>query len=235
MQEEPAKELLATEHHRSLLSVPGVVLPPKGYLALRHVDNPVVGNGNAMGVSGQVMKNVFGPSEGGFGIDHPVVTEKRSKERAEGLLLGQEAEGSRKGELSLPTGVLQSSDEFATKHPAEHLNRQEESVAGADPLRAVEREAPGGDHTVDVRVNKKILTPSMQDTQEPDAGAEVPRIRRDFQQSGSAGPKQDVVHDLLVLESQPGEFVRKGEDHVKIADRKEFPLTFCEPPVAGAG
>ena len=30
--------------------------------------------------------------------------------------------------------------------------------------------------------------------------------------------EQEVVDDLLVLESQPREFMRNGEDHMEVAD-----------------
>ena len=67
---------------------------------------------------------------------------------------------------------------------------------------------------------EKILAPGMQHTQEADLGAEVLGLRGDFQQGGSTGAEQEVVGDLLVLESQPGECMRKGEDHMEVADRK---------------
>jgi hypothetical protein len=80
------------------------------------------------------MENVFGPSEGPFSIDHPVVMEERSQEGAEGLLLGQGAEASGKGELSVPKGALQAGNELAAKHPAEDFHREEESIVGPDPV-----------------------------------------------------------------------------------------------------
>jgi hypothetical protein len=71
-----------------------------------------------------------------------------------------------------------------------------------------------------VRVLQKILAPSMKHTQEADLGAQMLCVRRDLQQSGGTVAKQEVVDDLLVLKSQPREFMRNGEDHMEVADGK---------------
>ncbi len=95
---------------------------------------------------------MFWSSEGSFGVDHPVVTKKRPQEGAEGFFLGEVADASRKGELSVTKGALQAGDELAPKHPAEHFHREEKGVAGADPVLAVERETPDRDQAVDMRM-----------------------------------------------------------------------------------
>jgi len=45
-------------------------------------------------------------------------------------------------------------------------------------------------------------------------------VGRDLQQRGGTGAEQQVVDDLLVLESQPREFMRNREDHMEVADGK---------------
>ncbi len=159
VQQEPTKELFATDRHRSLLTFASVVLPPEGNLAVSDVDDPVIGNGHSVCVAGQVMKNMFWPSEGPLGIDHPVMTKERSQEGAEGFFIGEVSDASRKGELSVTKGALQAGDELAAQHTAEHFHREEKSVARADPVLAVKRETPDGDHAVDMRVMQKILAP----------------------------------------------------------------------------
>jgi len=70
---------------------------------------------------------------------------------------------------------------------------------------------------VDMRMMQKILAPGMKHTQEADLGAEMLCVRRDLQQSGRHWCGTRVVDDLLVLESQPREFMRNGEDHMEVA------------------
>ena len=43
-------------------------------------------------------------------------------------------------------------------------------------------------------------------------------VSRDLEQRGGTGAEQEVVDDLLVLESQPGEFMWNREDHMEVAD-----------------
>src|SRR5580700_6432901 len=71
VQQEPTKELFATDRHRALPTSASVVLPPEGHLAVSNVDQPVIRNGHSVCVACKVMKNMFWPSERPFGVDHP--------------------------------------------------------------------------------------------------------------------------------------------------------------------
>jgi hypothetical protein len=53
----------------------GIVLPPECDFALGKVHDPVIGNGDAMRVAGQIMKNMFRSPEGRLGVNYSVVTE----------------------------------------------------------------------------------------------------------------------------------------------------------------
>ena len=65
----------------------------------------------------------------------------------------------------------------------------------------IEREAAGGNDTMDVRVDTELLTPSVQHAEETNFRTEVSRIASDFQKCLGAGAKQEVVDDLLVLQN----------------------------------
>jgi hypothetical protein len=152
-------------------------------------------------VACQVMKNMFWSTERPFGIDHPVMTKERSQEAVKCFFIGEVSDASREGEFSVTKGALQAGDELAAKHSAQHFHREEKSVPEANPVFAVERETTDWDHAVDMRMMQKVLAPGMQHTQEADLGAEMFYISRDFQQRGRTGAEQQVVDDLLVLES----------------------------------
>jgi hypothetical protein len=47
-------------------------------------------------------------------------------------------------------GVLESGDELAEEHAAEHLDGEKEGAAGGDPAGVVRSEAAGGEHAVDM-------------------------------------------------------------------------------------
>lgn len=83
MQKEAAQELIGCHSHQFLLAAVGVILPAERHVAIGEVDKPVIGDGDTMGVAGQVMKNVLRTAEWRFGIHDPILTEKRTKEGAE--------------------------------------------------------------------------------------------------------------------------------------------------------
>ncbi|MGA8100538.1 MAG: hypothetical protein WB869_00195 [Candidatus Acidiferrales bacterium] len=201
VQQEPTKELFATDLHRALSTSASVVLPPEGHLAVSHLDEPVIGNGHSVCVACQVMKNMFWSSERPFGIDHPVMTKEQSQERVECLFIGEMLDASREAEFSVTKSALQAGDELAAKHSAQPFHREEEGVPEANPVFAVERETTDWDHAVDMWMMQKVLAPGMQHTQEADLGAEMFCVSRDFQQRGGTGAEQQVVDDLFVVES----------------------------------
>ena len=52
------------------------------------------------------MKNMFWPSEGPLGVDHPVMTKERSQERVKRFLVGKVLGATEEGKLSFPEGTL---------------------------------------------------------------------------------------------------------------------------------
>ena len=73
MLQEPSKELYAIEGHRAFLAVIGIILPTEPDLRFGDRDNPMIGDGDAMGITRQVLKNVVWPTKGWFRIDDPIV------------------------------------------------------------------------------------------------------------------------------------------------------------------
>jgi hypothetical protein len=129
------------------------------------------------------------------------MTKERSQQGAKCFFIGQVSDASREGEFSVTKGALQAGDELAAKHSAQHFHREEKSVPEANPVFAVERETTDWDHAVDMRMMQKVLAPGMKHTQEADLGPEMFCVSRDLQQRGGTGAEQEVVDDLLILES----------------------------------
>lgn len=50
----------------------------------------------------------------------------------------------------------------------------------------------------------ELLTPGMQNTEEADSCTKMLGIASDFEKCCGAGAKQEIVDDLLVLQSQRG-------------------------------
>jgi hypothetical protein len=85
---------------------------------------------------------------------------------------------------------------------------------------------------VNVWMVLKILAPGVEHAQKANFGSEMSGIGGDLQQSRGAGVEQEVVDNFLVLQRQPREFVRQGENDMDVADRQQFFASFGEPLVA---
>src|SRR5690349_3777883 len=175
-------------------------------------------------------------TEGPLGINHPVVTIELAKERAKSFVLCQRPQRPGEDQFSFLESLLQSVDELAAEHAAEHLHGQEEGGARRmNPVLMVGRHAAGGNDAVDVWMVQEILAPGVEDAEEADLSAEVLGIGGDLQQGGGAGAEQQTIDNLLVMKRQRRQFVRKREDHMRVEDIKQLLAAGSEPFFARVG
>jgi len=128
--------------------------------------------------------------------------------------------------------VAKSSDELAAEDTAEHTDGQEEGAPGRDPVRAVWSETAGCNDAVDVRMKLQSLIPAVKHAEEADLGTEVPWITSDFKQGLSAGVKEQVIDEPLVLQCKRGQFPRQSEHSMDVGSGQQFPLARLEPASA---
>jgi len=88
VEQEAAQELLRTECHHSLFIPVGIILPAESNLVMLESHESMVGDGNAMGIAGEIAEHMMGTAEGGLGIDDPVLTKQGMQEGAEHLFIG---------------------------------------------------------------------------------------------------------------------------------------------------
>jgi len=234
VEQEATQELLRTERHHFLLIAVGIIFPTESNLILFESHEAMVGDGHAMGVTGEIAEHMMGTAEGWLGIDDPVLTEQGAQERAERLLVGKGLKSSGEGELVLLESSFQAGDELAAEDATEYVDGEEEGIAGMNPLSAVGREATGGNDAVDVRMSEQVLSPGMEYREESDLGAQMFGIAGYFQKGFRTGAEQEVIEDLLVLQRQWGELVRQSKDNVDIGDGQKFTLPSHNPLVASA-
>src|SRR5271170_3043198 len=150
----------------------------------------MVGDGDAMGIAGQVMQHMLWTAEGWLGINDPVLVIKCAQEDGEALLFLERPALAEEAQLMAGKEAPQSGDELAAEDAAEHLDRQQEAGTGSDPARVVGGEPATRHHTVDMRMRSKGLSPGMQDGQKPQLGAEMLRIGGNLDQRSGACLKQ---------------------------------------------
>src|SRR5215470_11858409 len=86
VQKEAANELMGVECHclPAIGAIEAIVLPTEGDTTVVGREQPPVGDGDAMRVSGQVAEHGFRPSEWLLGVDDPLDLLERRKEGGEG-------------------------------------------------------------------------------------------------------------------------------------------------------
>ena len=89
VQEEAPEEFVDVERQRAHLAPVPIVLPPKRDRVVRDGDEPVIGDGDAVGVPREVVQHVGGAAKGRLRVDHPRLMMERSEPRAKGGLRGQ--------------------------------------------------------------------------------------------------------------------------------------------------
>ena len=105
MEQETPHEFTGIQRHGLVAraSLGAVILPTEGDMVLIHGDQTRVGDGDAVGVTGQVGQHDGRTGEGPFGVDHPFTAAHRFEPLGEGVGVGQGRELTE--ELQLTVGV----------------------------------------------------------------------------------------------------------------------------------
>jgi hypothetical protein len=208
-----------------MLVVVGGVAPTKGHVLVRRGDEPMVGDGDAMSVTTQILEHILGAAEGWFGIDHPVLTEQWPQPGSEDLGLGEQCQISRKVKLIVLKGRPESGNELAAKDTTEHLDGEKEARAGLNPAGVIERDPTGRHDAVDMGMKPEFLVPGVQYAEETDLGPEMSGIAGDLKKSLGTGPEEQTIDDLFVLQSQGCQLWGQGKDHMDVAGGEKFAST----------
>jgi len=152
VQEEAPQELLHRQGHQTLLVAVRGVPPAKGDLVTDQRDEAMVGDGNAMGVGAQVVKDILGASERWLAVNNPVLAEEGAEERCEGLRFRQRLEVPVETELAVGEGALETRDELATEDSTQSLDGEKKTVAGLNPAPVIGWESSGGNDAMHMGV-----------------------------------------------------------------------------------
>jgi hypothetical protein len=90
--QEAADELVGIERHDLVVSLgpfEAVILPLEGNAVVVERDQAAVGDGNTVGIAGEVAQNFLGSAEGSFAVNHPVTVAQRRQIGREGSRICQ--------------------------------------------------------------------------------------------------------------------------------------------------
>jgi hypothetical protein len=100
MQEEAAQGLFDGQCHQLLLVAMRGVVPTEDDLAIAESDEPVVGDGGAMGVCAEIAQCVLGAAAGALGVYDPFLAKQGAQKLAKGARFGQMLEAAVKVEVT---------------------------------------------------------------------------------------------------------------------------------------
>ena len=130
VEQEAAEELIDRQRHDPLAVAVCGIAPSERDFAISKSKQPVVGDGNAVGVVAEIAQHVFRSTEGRLGINHPVLAEQQSEPGCEALRVGKRSELPVELKRGIAESSLECGDELAAEDTAEHLDGQEERLAG---------------------------------------------------------------------------------------------------------
>jgi hypothetical protein len=166
VEQETANELVGFECHSThdiagSILTPAIVLPAESNLAVFQTQEAMVGNGHFVGVTTEIVHDLFGPAKRPFGIDDPFYLAQFSQEPVEHLGLGEFLELAVKLQLFLVVGVSESGHEKPAIESRENPYREKELLAPREPALPIKSNSAAGNDAVNVRVSLQVLTPGV--------------------------------------------------------------------------
>lgn len=80
--QEPAQELIRGDRHDLLLAAVRIIFPAKRHSIILDGNQSMVGDGDPMCITTEVVQNMVGTTEGRFGVNDPVLSEQFPKKLA---------------------------------------------------------------------------------------------------------------------------------------------------------
>ena len=165
-----------------------------------------------MGIPAQIFDYLGRILEGRLAVDNPLLCiERRGEQQA---------------------CLFQEKQKLTAKLAREHPDRQKELSSGGSPS-TLPTQPASGDNAVDVRVVHEVLTPGVEHCRQSGGSAEVFPVGAQLQQGFRYCPKEQLVGDILILQQNGVERIRKREHYMEVASVQQvLVLLFC-PFLAG--
>jgi hypothetical protein len=106
MEQEATQELVDRQRHQPLLVAVSGISPAEGNVTVGESNEPMVGEGDPMGIVAEIAQRMFRAAEGSLGVNDPVVEEQQSEPGREASRLGEREEMAMELELAFAKGCL---------------------------------------------------------------------------------------------------------------------------------
>ena len=216
MQQEAPQELVGGHGHQLVPLLVFIVLIGEGDLPVLEFFQPVVGDGDTMGIAAQVIEDSVRAAEWRLGVDHPFPVMERRQIAGETFGIRQFLQFAVELQFPCRVGLLQISEIELPETARQDVHRQEEARTAGHPMAAVQGDSATGHDTVQVGMEIEGLPPRVQDAEKADLRPQMFWICRNRLQGIGSSPKQQIVHGAFVLEGQRGQFRWQGKHDMEI-------------------
>lgn len=214
----PSNKCLLFEGHEAFFPTLPIVFVGKRNCLWSQVDDPVVGDGDLVGVPAKVFNHLFGTPKGSFGIDD--------------LFLGKEGfeELGCKWYLFLLGLFSQGFGKLSPKNLAHGFYRKKEFAFATGHFPSSRLGQPtAGHNAVQVGMEREVLAPCMENGDHGRLRAEMLMVAGKSLHSLPGDPEEQAIDHPGMTHGQGIELMRQGKNHMKIGNREEFFLPGCDP------
>ena len=229
VQQQTPQELHGVQRQGAQAVATLVILVAEGHLAMLQGHEPVVGDGDAVGIAGQVLEHMLGVLDGLLGVDDPLLVAQGGEEPLPGRGLGEFPTAPREGQLALRVGLCQARDVEVPEAAREDADGQEEVRSTRHPPCAIGRHAPGGQDTMEMGVMVELLAPRVQHGKAPNLRTEMLGVARDVLERLSDRAQEQAIEVARVLERQGREVMREGKDDMHVGGLEHLAFPGGEP------
>jgi hypothetical protein len=161
------------------------------------VEDTVIVDGDAVGISAQVLKDTLGAIEGRFAIDNPLLGVEGFSEGFEVYGIFEMTEIIGKDQLLFFEGIVEKIQELAFEQGRYHSDRDEKAFAAWSPG-AIGSEASPCDNAMKMGVVHKVLTPGMENADDAYGCTEMFWVLGEFCKCLGGRAKKQIIQEPLI-------------------------------------
>jgi hypothetical protein len=211
VEEEALDEVRSAESDRlsgaPLLSV----LVTESDLAIVILKDAFFADRDSVCIAAKVAQDLFRSGHGSLGVDNEFLS-GRAPQQESAFVCGH-------AETTFHEGSLKSLEQLASKHFGKPPDGEEELQTRRDPPSPVKAQSSSGDDAVNMGVIPEQLIPGVKNGDQAGSGAKIGPAHLDDRLGG--GLEQEGIRRTWVLQEERNQAVRKGEDHMKVGNRKQ--------------
>ena len=164
VKQEAANELVRIERHDAIagLALAPVIFPFEADAGAIEGDDAGIGDGDAVGIAGEIGEHGIGTGEGTLGIDNPLHAAQGLEELPERIPVLERSIGTEELQRAFGVGGGKPFAHEPPEQSREHLYGEEEFGFAGYPTQPVGRETSARDDAVHVRMMRQRRTPSVQ-------------------------------------------------------------------------